>query len=165
MEIDEILERCAALGGSLVEITGGEPLLQEACPALAARLLDSGYTVLIETNGSLPIDALPRDAIKIMDLKCPGSGMADRTHWRNITLLSRRDEVKFVVRNREDYEWSREVVRAYDLSARCNAVLFSPVHGVLPPRTLAEWILEDKLDARFQLALHKYIWPDSERGV
>jgi len=165
MELDEAVRQCAALSCRLVEITGGEPLLQTETPALAQRLLDMGHTVLVETNGTLPIETLPRGAIRIMDIKCPGSGMADRIRWENIERLGKRDEVKFVIGGRMDYEWSRDVLRRYDLAARCHAVLFSAVFGLLEPKTLAGWILEDGLPVRLQLQLHKYIWRPDERGV
>ena len=165
MSVSQILDRCASLGGPLVEITGGEPLVQEACPALAACLIDTGYTVLVETNGSLPITRLPAGAIRILDVKCPGSGCADSNLWSNLDAIARRDEVKFVVTDRTDYEWSRDVVQRYDLSARCNAVLFSPAFGALEPRDLAAWMLADQLNVRFQLQLHRYIWPADQRGV
>ncbi|HNR35627.1 MAG TPA: radical SAM protein [Candidatus Hydrogenedentes bacterium] len=165
MELDEIVRQCAVLACPLVEITGGEPLLQEATPSLAQRLNDAGHTVLVETNGTLPIEALPRNTIRIMDIKCPGSGMADRMRWENIERLAAQDEVKFVVGSRVDYEWSRDVLRRYDLSGRCRAVLFSAAFGLLEPKTLAGWILEDGLPVRLQLQLHKYIWDPDTRGV
>ncbi len=165
MTIGEILEECNRLACPLVEITGGEPLLQKGCPVLAEALLAQGYTVLCETSGSLPIAALPRDVIKIMDLKCPGSGECDKNDWSNLEALGPRDEVKFVLADREDYEWSREVLLEHHLAARCNAVLFSPVFGAIDPRDIVEWILEDGLDVRFQLQVHKFIWPPDQKGV
>ena len=165
MSIGAILKRCAVLGGSLVEITGGEPLLQGECPALAGCLLEAGKTVLCETNGTMPIDLLPDGVIRIMDLKCPGSGQCDKNDFANISRLSPRDEVKFVIADRADYEWSREVIRRDDLPKRCHAVLLSPVVGTMEPRPLVEWILEDRLDVRLQLQLHKYVWSPDARGV
>ncbi|NIA13232.1 MAG: radical SAM protein [Nitrospiraceae bacterium] len=165
MSISAIVEQCAQWPCRLVEITGGEPLLQDACPALAQRLLDAGYTVLVETSGALPVQALPRAAIRIMDLKCPGSGMADRNDWANVDALTDRDEVKFVIGDRGDYEWSKDIVERLGLTQCCHAVLFSVAGGALAPRALAEWILADELDVRFQLQLHKYIWPPGQRGV
>ena len=163
--IGSILERCEALGCPLVEITGGEPLIQKNCPILAQGLLDRGHTVLVETSGSLPIDVLPEGAIRIMDLKCPDSGVCDANDWSNIDALRSRDEVKFVIASRGDYEWSRDTVAEYALPSRCNAVLFSPAYGLLEPKALAEWITEDRLDVRFQLQMHKYVWPPDQRGV
>ncbi len=165
MSIDEVVQQYTALGCSLVEITGGEPLLQDASPVLAERLLDTGCTVLIETNGTVPIEILPPTAIRIMDIKCPGSGMADRTRWENIAHLAPQDEVKFVIGGRDDFEWSRDVLRRYDLAKRCHAVLFSAVFGLLEPKMLAGWILDDGLAVRLQLQLHKYIWRPEKRGV
>lgn len=149
----------------LVELTGGEPLLHKGCPPLAAVLLERGFTVLCETSGSLPIALLPADVIKIVDFKCPGSGECDKNHWSNVDALSPRDEVKFVIADRADYEWSREVVRRYGLPGRCAAVLFSSVFAAASPKDIVEWILEDSLEVRFQLQMHKYIWPPNEKGV
>jgi 7-carboxy-7-deazaguanine synthase len=165
MMVKAILGRCAELGGPLCEITGGEPLQQAACPELAARLLDKGYTVLCETSGTRPIDTLPAGVIRIMDLKCPGSGACSRNHWANIDALTPRDEVKFVVTDRHDYEWSRDMVRTHRLTERCHEVLFSPVLGRIEPKAIVAWILADELPVRFQLQLHKYIWQPGERGV
>lgn len=164
--IGELLEQVRQYGLPLVEITGGEPLAQAHCGDLAAVLLEYGHTVLVETSGSLPIDRLPAAAIKIMDLKCPGSGESEKNHWPNIALLNpAQDEVKFVIADRRDYEWSRDIVHRYTLQDRCKAVLFSPVFGEIAPRSLAEWILADRLPVRFQLQLHKMLWPPDARGV
>lgn len=165
MSVDEVVRRVEELDCPLVEITGGEPLLHKACPTLAQRLLDLGLTVLCETSGSLPIDRLPEGVIRIMDLKCPGSGECERNDWSNIDRLGPRDEVKFVIADRADYEWSRDMISRYNLSSRCNEVLFSPVFGSIEPRALVEWVLEDKLDVRFQLQLHKLVWPPDQKGV
>ena len=165
VSIGEILAKCSEMDCSLVEITGGEPLVQPECIGLAAALLDAGYTVLVETSGTLPIGELPAGTIKIMDLKCPGSGECDKNDWSNIDALSAQDEVKFVIADRGDYEWSRQIVRTYALPGRCKAVLFSPVFGALEPVQLVQWILEDGLDVRFQLQLHKLIWPPEQKGV
>ena len=159
------MRRCRELDCPLVEITGGEPLVQPECADLAAALLDEGYTVLVETSGTLPIQVLPADAIKIMDLKCPDSGECEKNDWSNIDALSMRDEVKFVIASRGDYEWSRGIVGEFGLVGRCHEVLFSPVFEQLSPVELAEWILEDKLDVRFQLQMHKFIWSPETRGV
>lgn len=165
MSVDEVVACCDAEGCGLIEITGGEPLLQKACVPLAQKLLDSAKTVLIETSGSLPIDTLPNDVIKIMDLKCPDSGECEKNYWPNIDHLSMQDEVKFVIASRRDYEWSRDTHREHRLSARCNAVLFSPVFGSVEPADIVKWILEDDLDVRFQLQLHKFVWPPNQQGV
>lgn len=165
MTIRAVLERCAELACPLVEITGGEPLEQAACPTLAQVLLDAGYTVLCETSGTRPINVLPDGVHVIMDLKCPGSGVCGKNDWSNLDALSQRDEVKFVLRDRRDYDWSLSAVRDYDLTARCRAVLLAPVFGELDPRDLAAWMIADGLEARLQLQLHKYIWPPDQEGV
>jgi 7-carboxy-7-deazaguanine synthase len=163
--IGEIVAKCRDLDCSLVEITGGEPLAQADCAVLAGALQDAGMTVLIETSGSLPIDVLPAGVIRIMDLKCPDSGECAKNYWPNIEHLNKNDEVKFVISSRRDYEWARDTTREHDLAARCHAVLFSPVFGSIDPADIVQWILEDKLDVRFQLQLHKFIWPPAQRGV
>lgn len=163
--IATILARCEELQCHHVEITGGEPLVQKGCANLAEALLSKGYTVLIETSGTLPIAALPSAVIKIMDLKCPGSGESAKNDWSNIDALTDRDEVKFVIADRNDYEWSRDTVKRFALQDRCRTVLFSPVFGSVEPKSIVEWILEDHLDVRFQLQQHKFVWPPDERGV
>lgn len=166
LSIREILDRVAVLDTTLVEITGGEPLAQKGCGALAELLIERGCTVLVETSGALPIDLLPEAAIKIMDLKCPDSGECNKNDWANIERLSvDRDEVKFVIASRHDYEWARGAVLEHCLETRCKCVLFSPVFGAVDPRDLAAWILEDGLPVRFQLQLHKFIWPPDAKGV
>ena len=165
LTVREIIERCAALKCDLVEITGGEPLCQAECATLVTCLIERGYTVLVETNGSLSISVLPAAAVTIMDIKCPGSGMHDRTDWSNVEAIEPKDEIKFVIANRADYEWARDVSGKYALAARCKAVLFAPVFGALEPRALASWIAEDGLNVRLQVQLQKYIWRPDERGV
>ncbi len=164
--VGAVLKKVEHYGCNLVEITGGEPLLQPACTELAQCLLDEGYTVLLETNGSLPIDTVPSEVVRIMDLKCPDSGMMSRMHWPNMDLLhAGRDEVKFVVASRGDYEWSREIVRRFKLEKRCAAILISPVWGRINLQELAAWILEDRLPVRLQLQMHKVIWGPDATGV
>jgi 7-carboxy-7-deazaguanine synthase len=165
--LEEILRATLAFGVPLVELTGGEPLAQKECVPLAELLLEAGCTVLIETSGSLPINTLPDPVIRIMDLKCPDSGMERFNDWANIEhLKAHRDEVKFVIASRRDYEWSRDTVRRYNLTQCCRAVLFSPVFGEVDPKDIVTWMLEDGLNAvRFQLQMHKFIWPPNERGV
>lgn len=160
----DVVARVQELGCSLVEITGGEPLLQPACGALAQRLLDAGYTVLCETSGSLPIDRLPEGVVRIMDLKCPSSGEVERNDWSNIAKLTSQDEVKFVIGNREDFDWSADVIRKHHLANRCQ-VLISPEFGAIEPRQLAEWILAEAVPARLQLQIHKFIWEPATIGV
>ncbi len=163
--VGDVIDQCRALDCKLVEITGGEPLAQETCVDLARALIDGGFTVLIETSGSLPIDVLPAGVIRIMDLKCPDSGECEKNHWPNIAALNMQDEVKFVIATRKDYEWAREAVREHTLAERCHAVLFSPVFGSIEPADIVQWILDDQLPVRFQLQLHKFIWPPTARGV
>lgn len=167
MTLGTILDQVDSYGPRLVELTGGEPLAQQTTVDLSAMLLERGFTVLIETSGSLPIAPLPKAVIKIMDLKCPDSGESEKNHWPNIDALDpAQDEVKFVLSSRRDYEWAREVIEVYRLTARCRAVLFSPVFGEIVPKDIVEWMLEDGLnDVRFQLQMHKFIWPPNERGV
>jgi 7-carboxy-7-deazaguanine synthase len=163
--VDEVVAAVDRHGCDLVEITGGEPLLQEEVYDLMDRLLAQGRTVMLETGGHRPIDRVPADVVKIVDVKCPGSGEAAKNDWANLDRLSPRDEVKFVVKDRADYDFARDVISRYDLEQRCAAVLLSPVHGVLDGKTLSEWMLADRLPARLQLQLHKYIWPPDARGV
>jgi 7-carboxy-7-deazaguanine synthase len=165
MTVAEIAGKVADLGCDLVEITGGEPLLQKGVHALIAALLESGRTVMIETSGASDVSALDPRVIKIMDLKCPGSGESARNLWSNLDRLGGSDEIKFVIADRTDYEWARGVIGAHRLAARVNAVLLSPVLGELEPATLAAWMLEDRLPARLQLQIHKHIWPPDRRGV
>jgi 7-carboxy-7-deazaguanine synthase len=149
---------------SIDEVTGGEPLLQPESFPFMTRLCDAGYTVLLETSGAVDIAPVDPRAHIIMDVKCPGSGMADRVHWPNLSRLAAKDEVKFVLADRADYDWAREILARYDVASRCS-VLFSPVFGSLDVRELAEWILADRLPVRFQLQMHKYIWAPDMRGV
>jgi 7-carboxy-7-deazaguanine synthase len=165
MSVDEVLEAVEAFDCPTVEITGGEPLLQKETPELMQRLLDRGKRVMVETGGHLPIDRAPAGVVRIMDIKCPGSGEAHRVDWSNIDRLTPADEAKFVIADRDDYEYARDVLQRYGLDARCGAVLFSPVHGVLDPQALAEWVLADRLPVRVQLQVHKYIWAPQTRGV
>ena len=163
--LDEVMAEVERFDCPLVEITGGEPLLQEEVYPLMERLLAGGRTVMLETGGHRPIDRVPREVIKIVDVKCPGSGETGRNEWTNLAALAPHDEVKFVVKDREDYDFAREVIARYDLPSRCAAVLMSPVHGELESRQLSEWMLADHLPARLQLQLHKFIWPPNTRGV
>lgn len=162
--IDEVAADIARHPCRTVLVTGGEPLAQPAAFDLVTRLLDLGWQVLVETSGHVPLDALDRRAVVILDVKAPGSGESHRMEWRNLDLLKATDEVKFVLADRRDYEWSRAVVKDKALPRRC-AVLFSPVHGVLDPGLLGRWILDDGLEVRLQVQLHKYLWPGVERGV
>jgi 7-carboxy-7-deazaguanine synthase len=163
--VEDVVSRVTAYGCSLVEITGGEPLLQRDVYHLMERLIEQGHTVLVETGGHLSIADIPPAVIRIVDVKCPGSGEAHRNHWPNLDAIAPHDEVKFVIRDRADYEYAREVVERHGLIGRVAAVLFSPVHGVLDPKSLAAWILQDGLEVRLQLQAHKYIWGADVRGV
>ena len=164
MSLDAIIKQVESYDCKLVEITGGEPLLQKEVPELAFRLLDKNYTVLLETSGERDISVLDQRVIKIMDLKCPGSGESHQNRWENLEHLTLEDEVKFVIKDREDYEWSVEAVKKHDLENRVR-ILFSPVWGDLEPEDLAQWILQDKLNVRYQLQLHKFIWSPETKGV
>jgi 7-carboxy-7-deazaguanine synthase len=154
-----------ALGVPLVEITGGEPLLQPDVHPLMAGLVERGYEVLLETGGHMPIAGVPAGVVRIVDVKCPASGEAARMHWPNLDQLRPRDEVKFVIQDRADFDYAADVIARYELGGRVTAVLLSPVHGVLPPERLVRWTLESRLPARVQLQAHKYIWPPETRGV
>jgi 7-carboxy-7-deazaguanine synthase len=168
LSVEELAQRVAgypAFGGTqLVEITGGEPLLQGETPELAEALLRKARTILVDTNGTFDIDVLPKGVVRIVDVKCPDSGQSERMFWENMDRLVRTDEVKFVLQSRRDYEWAKSVVEDHELLRRC-MVLFSPAFGALQPSKLAEWILADNLTVRLNLQLHKYIWSPDKRGV
>jgi 7-carboxy-7-deazaguanine synthase len=165
MSVDEVVAEVEKLRCPLVEITGGEPLLQADVIPLMQKLIAAGHEVLVETGGHLPITKLPPEVVAIVDVKCPGSGEAAKMHWPNLDALRSHDEVKFVIRDRADYEYARTVVREHDLASKTEAVLFSPVHGALAPADLAKWLLEDHLPVRLQLQQHKYVWDPQARGV
>lgn len=165
MSVDQVAEAVRAYHCGLVEITGGEPLLQEDVYPLMRQLAAEGKTVLVETGGHRSIERVPLEAIRIVDVKCPGSGEAHRMDWQNLERLAAHDEVKFVIAGREDYVYARDVIAKYALDQRCAAIHFSPVHGELDPRELAAWVLADRLPVRVQLQVHKYIWGADTRGV
>ncbi len=148
----------------LVEFTGGEPLEQPQIADLMQVLVDDGYTVLVETGGHVDIGFVPEAVHKIVDMKAPGSKMQKKNHYQNLNLVGRQDEVKFVLADRQDYEWSLKLIREYNLEAKTN-LLFSTVFGVLPPDQVVEWMLKDGVNARFQLQMHKYIWDPDKRAV
>ena len=163
--LDDVITRVESYGCPLVEITGGEPLLQSDVYPLMRRLIDAGKTVLLETGGHIDISRVPDAVVKVVDVKCPGSGEAGRNDWANLERLANHDEVKFVIQDRTDYEFARDVVRRYRLERRCAGALFSPVHGVLDPAELSAWVLHDRVPARVQVQLHKYLWGADARGV
>jgi 7-carboxy-7-deazaguanine synthase len=159
---EEIIRQVESYGCRLVEVTGGEPLLQKESLTLIKDLLDKGFSVLLETSGAVDISPVDRRARIIMDVKCPGSKMSDRMIWKNLSHLKKRDEIKFVIASSDDYEWAKRVLTDWKPEQE---VIFSPVFGQQNPRELAEWILTDRLPVRFQLQLHKEIWSPEMRGV
>ena len=165
MSVDDVVARVREYNCDVVEITGGEPLLQKEVYPLMERLLHDGRIVMLETGGHLSAEQVPAGVVRVMDVKCPGSGEAEKMHWPNLERLRSSDEIKFVIKDRADYDYARAVVEKHELVARCAAVLFSPVHGVLEAKQLAEWILADRLAVRLQLQAHKYIWSPDTRGV
>lgn len=165
MSVDEVVAAVEQYECPLVEVTGGEPLLQPDVFPLMSRLLECGKQVLLETGGHRSIADVPPGVVRIMDVKCPGSGESARNDWANLARLAPADQVKFVLTDRTDYEFARDVVRRESLADRVAAVLFSPAHGVLHARQLAEWILADRLPVRLQLQAHKFIWSPETRGV
>jgi len=165
MEQAEIVEAVTRERCPLVELTGGEPLLQPGAIDLMRTLVADGFEVLLETGGHMPIDEVPDEVVTILDVKCPGSGESGKMHWPNLDQLSARDEVKFVISDRRDFDYAADIVRRHDLSTRAGAVLFSPAFGVMAPDELSKWLLESALPARLQLQMHKYIWAPDARGV
>jgi 7-carboxy-7-deazaguanine synthase len=168
--LDELIAKVRELGTNVVEITGGEPLIHRNAFVLTQRLLDEGYTVLVETSGAVDVAPLDPRAHKIMDLKCPGSGEVERNLWTNLDHLTERDEIKFVISNRADYEWARDVVLTRGLAQRkrngtLREILFSPVWDSVDFKELADWVLEDHLPVRYQIQLHKVIWGANVHGV
>jgi 7-carboxy-7-deazaguanine synthase len=163
--VDDVLAEVDRYGCPLVEITGGEPLLQPDVYPLMQALLDRGKTVLLETGGHRSTAQVPEPVVTILDVKCPGSGEAARMDWDNLARLRPHDEVKFVIRDRTDYEYALQVIAEHALAGRAAAIHLSPVHGVLDPKTLSEWVLADRLPVRVQLQLHKFIWSPDTRGV
>jgi len=164
MSLEEILAQVRTWRCAVVEVTGGEPLLQPGVQSLLSALAEEYETVLLETSGALSIADIDPRVHRIVDIKCPRSGEVARNYWPNLDLLTARDEVKFVLLDRSDYEWARDVVRRYDLPRRC-PVLFAPVHAALSTAELAAWILSDRLNVRLGVQLHKLIWPQAGRGV
>jgi 7-carboxy-7-deazaguanine synthase len=164
ISLDGIMKKVESYDCKLVEITGGEPMLQKEIYELCDRLLAADYTVLMETGGSLDLSRLDSRVIKIVDLKCPGSGEVERNYWPNLEILQPHDQIKFVIKDRRDYDWTLKVIRAHRLDQRFH-VLLSPVFGEMDLLPLAEWMLADRLKAQLQIQLHKLIWPPDRRGV
>jgi 7-carboxy-7-deazaguanine synthase len=161
---NDIVDQVRQAGIHLVEITGGEPLLQRGVYPLTTRLLDEGYRVLLETNGSMSIQDLDKRIVVILDIKTPGSGMSERMDLTNLEMIKHSDEIKFVLTGRNDYEWTKEMIRAHNLTDRCT-ILLSPTFGTLQPEDLAAWMIQDRIGARLNLQLHKYIFGPERRGV
>lgn len=164
MSLKDVLDEVGKLGCPLVEVTGGEPLDQPAAFELLRELAEAGYETLLETNGSIDISPVDSRVVRIVDIKCPSSGAKSANCWANVQALTSGDEVKFVIADREDYEFAAETLGEYGLTDRC-VVLFSPVGGILDPAELAKWILSDRLNVRLNLQLHRIIWPDVDSGV
>ncbi len=164
MSLDDIIGEVEKYGCNLVEITGGEPLAQDGVLPLMNMLCDRGYEVLLETSGSINIEPVDSRVRRIVDFKCPGSGMEKKNLWENVEYLRSTDEVKFVIGSREDFDWAEDMISRYGLNRRC-PVLMSPVFDDLQPIDLAQWILERKINVRFQLQMHKFIWEPETRGV
>ena len=164
MSIDEILQKVENFGIHLVEITGGEPLMQDNVYTLMKRLIEKGYKVMLETGGSISLERVPKDVIKIMDLKCPGSGEQEKNNLDNLKLLAPHDEVKFVILDKKDYEWSRDIIKRYKINETAH-ILLSPVFDKLELKEMVKWILEDRLPVRLQTQLHKIIWDKNTIGV
>ena len=165
MQIPEILDVIESYRCTRVEITGGEPLLQDETPALISRLLRENYQVLMETNGSFDIRTADPRCVRIMDVKCPGSGEYEKCDLRNLGYLEARDQIKFVIGDRRDYEYAKNILKKVPAGIPTEHLLLSPIREKLPPAELAAWILEDHLEARLHLQLHRIVWPDTERGV
>lgn len=164
MEIESVISEVKKLECNLVEVTGGEPLFQKESFELMRKLCDEGFEVMLETGGSLPIEKVDKRVMIILDLKCPSSGMMKKNLYENVYHLKQSDEIKFVIGTREDYEWTKEKIIELALNQKCR-LLFSTVFDSLNPQNVIEWILEDKLNVRFQLQMHKYIWDPKTKGV
>ncbi len=165
LDIIEIINQVKAFNGSLVELTGGEPLLQCDTPVLVKQLIEEGYNVLIETNGSIDIGILAKECIKIVDIKCPSSNESGKNNYENIKKLSPGDQLKFVISDSVDYNFAKDIIRKFNPPVKTGNILFSPITSNLNPAELSEWIVKDGLGVRLQLQMHKIIWPDIERGV
>jgi 7-carboxy-7-deazaguanine synthase len=165
MEIAQIIRRVSEFKCRLVEITGGEPLIQNETPLLVSTLLDNGYVVMMETNGSLDISRVDRRCIKVLDMKCPSSNESKNNNLENLKQLHSKDQIKFVIGNHEDYTYAKNMILSHCPEFPGDRILFSPVFGKMPPADLSDWILKDHLNVRLHLQIHKYIWPDREKGI
>jgi 7-carboxy-7-deazaguanine synthase len=165
MEIPQLIRRVAGYKCRWVEITGGEPMLQNETPILVSRLLDNGYVVMMETNGSLDISRVDRRCIKVLDIKCPSSNEAKKNDLKNLKRIDSKDQIKFVIGNREDYKFAKNIISLHCPDFPGDRILFSPVYGIMHPSDLADWILRDHLNVRLHLQIHKYIWPNREKGI
>lgn len=161
---EQLLKRIGAFGITSVTITGGEPLLQSEVFPVIDTLIRRNYTVLVETNGTIDVAGINKKAIKVLDIKCPGSGESEKTNWENLKKLTDHDELKFVIASREDYDWAKWIMHEFSLSGQFTTN-FSPVHGILKPEQLASWILQDDIPVRLNLQLHRYLWKNRKRGV
>ena len=164
LSVEEIVAEVKKYDCKLVEITGGEPLFQDESNELMKRLCDEGFDVMLETGGSLPIKNIDKRVMIILDLKCPSSKMMKKNLYENLDFIKPTDEIKFVIGTREDYDWTKDILKKYELEKKCN-ILFSVVFGALEPAKLVEWMLEDNLNVRFQLQMHKFIWEPTAKGV
>ena len=164
MEIPEIMDKIKQWNCNLVEVTGGEPLFQDECIHLLKELMNMNYEVMLETGGSISISDVPMEIVKIVDFKCPSSGMEKKNLWSIVNDLQPHDEVKFVIGNREDFEWAEEMLNKYSLNEKC-AILFSPTFGQIHPSLIVDWILDKNLPVRMQLQMHKHIWKPEKKGV
>ena len=164
MDIDEIIKHIKQWDCKLVEVTGGEPLFQKECIDLLNKLKELKYEVMLETSGSLPIKNVPKDVIKIVDFKCPSSGMEKKNLWEIVNDLQLHDEIKFVIGDRQDFDWAKNKIEQYNLDKKC-IILMSPIFGMIEPKIIVKWILKDNLPVRMQLQMHKIIWKPEAKGV
>ena len=164
MDIDEIIKHIKQWDCKLVEVTGGEPLFQKECIDLLNKLKELKYEVMLETSGSLPIKNVPKDVIKIVDFKCPSSGMEKKNLWEIVNDLQLHDEIKFVIGDRQDFDWAKNKIEKYNLDKKC-VILMSPIYDLIEPKIIVEWILNDNLPVRMQLQMHKIIWKSETKGV
>jgi len=165
MQLSEIVRYVDAYKCDLVEITGGEPLFQKKTPALIYMLLEKGYQVLLETNGSFDICVVDNRCIRIVDIKCPSSKESKKNHMDNLKKINHPDQIKFVISNRNDYDFAKKILKKTTIDFPAGNILFSPAHKIMPPYILSEWILKDNLNVRLHLQIHKIIWPDKNKGV